>query len=687
MKQWLITTAFALACTLAQPCVSASSEDTVIVESFDATSLPENMETRDARVRLVEDKQDGGRTLEVRFMPSERPGFTISPQDGEWNWTAFGGVAVEIENPEQEPVEVFVQVQGVTDTGERRVARCSLTIAPGEKRAVPVFLRNHGLGPYWGMRGIPVRGPVLMKGPGMTETPDGPALISKLSVHLRRCPKERTLLVDEIRVFEAGSPLDRLVPFPFVDKFGQYIHDDWPGKVRDEADLRVQGEKEDAALRAAPELAGRDRFGGWADGPKLEATGWFRAQKVDGKWWLVTPEGYLFFSLGVNCVRRGDSTFVERRDGWFEQLPGPESEFKGLVDSRKANFYAMNLRRKFGDEYAESFRSLAHRRLKAWGFNTVGNWSGSDVLKNSPMPFVVTLHAGRRRMVEASSGYWGKLVDPFDPTFGEDTRNNLRAGTAPFAENPQILGYFVDNEMSWTRIAESTLASPADQPARVVFTDDLKAKYGSIDRVNDAWETAATSWDGLRVPRRAGETCRADSEAFEYKFARRYFDTVKNALREYAPNQLYMGCRFTPIYCPEPVLKACADVADVVSMNLYYRKIAPDMLPDIDKPVIIGEFHFGALDRGMFHQGLQAAADQDERGTMYVDYVKSVAEHPLFVGCHWFQYFDQPITGRTGDGENYSIGLVSVVDVPYEELLKAAKRVHLEVYAHRYIHN
>ena len=686
MKQSLVTTAFALVCALVQPCTVAS-DDVVIVESFDARSLPENMETRDARVRLVEDTQDGGCTLEVRFGPSERPGFTISPQEGDWDWTGFGGVAVDVQNLEEDSVEVFVQVQGLSETGDRRVERGSLTIPPGEKRAVPVFLRNDGLGPYWGMRGIPERGPVLMKGPGASETPGGPALISKLSVYLRDCPKERTLLVDDIRVFGAGSSLDRLVPFPFVDRFGQYIHDDWPGKVHDEADLKAWRQKEDAALRAAPDLVGRDRFGGWADGPKLDSTGWFRAQKVDGKWWLVTPEGRLFFSLGANCVHRGDRTFVERRDGWFEELPDPAGEFRGLVDSRTANFYAMNLRRKFGDEYADSFRDLAYRRLKAWGFNTVGNWSSADVLRNSQMPFVVTLHSGRRRMVEASSGYWGKLVDPFDPTFVEDTRLNLRAGTAPFAENSLVLGYFVDNEMSWTRIAQSTLASPADQPARVAFIDDLKAKYRTIDRVNKAWATSAPTWDELRAPTRAGETCRADSEAFEYKFARRYFDTVKNALREYAPNQLYMGCRFTPIYCPDPVRKACADVADVVSMNSYYRKIPPDMLPDIDKPVIIGEFHFGALDRGMFHQGLQTAADQHERGRMYVDYVKSVAEHPLFVGCHWFQYVDQPLTGRTGDGENYSIGLVSVVDVPYEEFLEAAKRVHQDVYTYRYSRN
>ena len=678
---------FAVACGLilvsGMPCVAASSQQVVMVESFDADPLPTSLKTRNALVRLVADEEGEGRVLEVRFEQSAQPGIIISPPEGEWDWSGFGGLAIDVKNLGETSVEVFVRVRGRSEAGERRLARGSLTVPPAEKRVVRVFLRNHGLGPYTGMRGIPVVGPVLMLSPGMSERPEEPAAVSRLSVHLRRCTREHTLLVDNIRVFKPGSPLDQLVPFPFVDRFGQYIHDDWPRKVRDEREFRVWQEEEDAALRAAPELAGRDRFGGWADGPKLEATGWFRTEKLDGTWWFVTPEGHLFFSLGVNCVRRGDRTYVAGRDGWFRSLPQPD-EFPGLIDGRTANFYSINLKRKFGAEYERAFRDIANRRLKAWGFNTIGNWSDADVVRDSPMPFVVRASTGGGRVLEASAGYWGKLLDPFDPAFVERARKSIQGATARFVENPLVLGYFVDNELSWTRTAHSTLASPVDQPARRVFIEDLKAKYGSIDQVNDKWGTTADEWDNLRIPAGANPPCRADSEAFEYKFGRHYFDTVKDALREYAPNQLYLGCRFAPIYCPGPVLKACADVADVVSINAYYRTIPPDMVRDIDRPVIVGEFHFGALDRGMFHQGLQTAANQDERGTMYANYVKSAADHPLLVGCHWFQYMDQPLTGRTGDGENYNIGLVSVVDVPYEELIGAAKRAHQNIYTYRY---
>jgi len=130
-------------------------------------------------------------------------------------------------------------------------------------------------------------------------------------------------------------------------------------------------------------------------------------------------------------------------------------------------------------------------------------------------------------------------------------------------------------------------------------------------------------------------------------------------------------------------VKACADVADVVSFNLYYREINPDDWTgpnELSKPIIIGEFHFGALDRGMFHEGLVPCIDQRERAQAYAAYVRSVATCPAFVGCHWFQYVDEPITGRWFDGENYNIGMVDVTDTPYPELIEAAKNVHREVY-------
>ena len=55
----------------------------------------------------------------------------------------------------------------------------------------------------------------------------------------------------------------------------------------------------------------------------------------------------------------------------------------------------------------------------------------------------------------------------------------------------------------------------------------------------------------------------------------------------------------------------------------------------------------------------------------------SVADNPDFVGAHWFQYLDEPLTGRTLDGENAHIGFVTVADLPYEGLVSAARDANL----------
>jgi hypothetical protein len=167
-------------------------------------------------------------------------------------------------------------------------------------------------------------------------------------------------------------------------------------------------------------------------------------------------------------------------------------------------------------------------------------------------------------------------------------------------------------------------------------------------------------------------------------YAGQYFRVVNEQIKKFDPNHLYLGCRFAG-YAPE-ILEANAEFGDVISINIYRERIDPkeyNVFDAIDKPVLIGEFHFGAYDRGMFNGGLVPVKDQNGRAKAYADYVRSVADHPKFVGAHWFQLTDQPTTGR-GDGENANVGFLSITDTPYPELITAARGVHSEIYARRF---
>src|SRR5215831_10725099 len=66
-------------------------------------------------------------------------------------------------------------------------------------------------------------------------------------------------------------------------------------------------------------------------------------------------------------------------------------------------------------------------------------------------------------------------------------------------------------------------------------------------------------------------------------------------------------------------------------------------------------------------------------GPAYSRYLRTVADNPDFVGAHWFQYIDEPLTGRTLDGENAHVGFVTVADLPYAGLVAAAREANLSV--------
>ena len=60
---------------------------------------------------------------------------------------------------------------------------------------------------------------------------------------------------------------------------------------------------------------------------------------------------------------------------------------------------------------------------------------------------------------------------------------------------------------------------------------------------------------------------------------------------------------------------------------------------------------------------------EQERGPAYARMLDSVLGNPDFVGAHWFQYLDQPVTGRWLDGENGHLGLVAITDIPWKDFV------------------
>ncbi len=625
----------------------------------------------------------------------EWPGVTLKAPGGAWDLSRHVEMRLDVANVGRNAVTVGLRVDSGSTDGVHDANTAKLTLPPGGKGTIVVPFERRIPAPggiqLFGMRGFPG---------GRYQTID-PSRVNQVIVFLDHPTEPHEFEIDNLRAAGAYAGPKEAAPdakafFPFIDELGQYVHRDWPGKAGGIEDLRRRAAGED--LSRQPK--GWNRWGGWADGPLLKATGFFRTEKVDGAWWLVDPEGRLFWSHGVDCVSLSEGTPVEERDAWFRGLPARDSEFRDFfrqagqvahghyAGRRPLSFdvAGANLFRKFGPDWKAAATGRAHARLRSWGMNTFGNWSDEAVCLARKTPYVVAIHFGGVTL-QGSEGYWQPFRDVFDPATWTALDDRLKREKGRSAGDPWCLGYFVDNEISWgdeTSIAVGTLKSPAGQKAKQVFVEDLKAKYGEVAKLNAAWGTAHASWEALLAHRGGPDSARAreDLLRFNDRTAEHYFRTVRERVKALAPDQLYLGCRFA--WLNARVVEIGAAASDVVSFNVYQRPPADFVLPlQADKPAMITEFHFGATDRGPFHPGLVPVRSQGERAGLYRDYVRAALRHPKLVGTHWFQYRDQPSTGRELDGENYQIGFVDIADTPYPEIVEASREVGFGLYLER----
>lgn len=654
--------------------------------------------------RVAQGVSQGKHALKVEFLPDVDWPNLMFRAEGAWNWSRYAALSFELTNPTSEPVAFGVRVDDDSRADGERFCRQGSGSAPPKKRVSYLFPLAHNPMDY-GMRGLPgIQGYTLIG--TSNEGKINLNHIVAFQIFMARQSAMRTLIVDNIRLIHYDQTFHGI-----VDSLGQYSRGKWSGKMANDDTMRKHLSAEQRELARLPSLPDMDRYGGWKSGPKRNPTGWFRVEKIDGVWWLITPDGQPFFSAGIDCVGMGDATFIEKRETMFQSLPAEGDPLSrhfahlsgahmGPIKEGKAfNFYSANLERKYGKSYSELWRKHTLKRLRSWGFNTIGNWSSWDFYQNGQVPYVATAHVqGDHKRISSGSDYWGKMHDPYDPVFAKSVHRSLEPVANRVKEDPWCIGFFVDNELSWAGTGEEggryglaygALSAIADEsPAKRAFLEQLHKKYGDIHKFNEAWGTEFQRWQDLDAPLSLPSNPTAarpqDMGAFVHAFALRYFETIREVLRSLAPKHLYLGCRFA--WYSLDAVEACAKVCDVISFNIYAPKVDPaayGFLSRLDKPVIIGEFHFGALDQGMFHTGLVAAENQRERARMYEQYLHSVLDHPQMIGCHWFQYVDQPLTGRWFDGENYNIGFVTITDTPYPEMVQSARRTHGSMYQRR----
>lgn len=626
---------------------------------------------------------------------------TVKPASGTWDLSAFSILELPLANTGKSPVVIQASISNAGAVAFLDTAMAATELQPGERKTLTLRIVRRPEDPTY----KPFE-PFMMYFKNITvrDNTVDPATVAELNVRVRASRSDAPAATVELgSITPAGTASPGPVPFfPFVDEYGQYIHSDWPGKVYTDADfgpLREAEQREKADWPGSPE---RNAWGGWKDGPTLEATGFFRVAKHEGKWWFVDPEGKLFWSYGPTGVGYGgDITPVSDREHWFRSLPpreGPAAQFYRKGSGATYRYYSkrdwvgydialQNLIRKYGPDYREIIPDLSHQRMKSWGFNTIANWSAPDVYLKRKTPYTVAIHYGGPTIHY-------RWQDIYHPNWESEVRSAMERQRGTTAGDPWNLGYFVDNERWWgwrpraAAIGEEVLKNPPERHAKIAFVELLKKKYDNdIAKLNAAWGLTLESWDALLArrdpPDMKNPKILEDCGDFGMQWAEKYFSTVRRIVKEVAPNNLYLGCRFHG-HVDRAVLEVCFKYADVISYNIYDNPPGPRLnnYRGLDAPFLCGEWGVGSDPQQTPFRGDKPVIDPDERSKAIVRYVEDAIRHPRMVGAHFFQYRDQPLTGRP-DGEATLRGFVNIVDTPNFALVRTNRKLSYDMYAKR----
>ncbi|GAB4254965.1 MAG: hypothetical protein Kow00109_30160 [Acidobacteriota bacterium] len=475
-----------------------------------------------------------------------------------------------------------------------------------------------------------------------------------------------------------------------VDEIGQWKVRDWPGKMADTAAMVAQLKDLAASAQGAEFPSGWSRYGGWK-GKRFQATGYFRTEYDGRRWWLVDPEGYAFLSIGVDVVTPVSSGPVTEMEDLFDWLPPEDGDYAAAWREsrgrREVSFLTANWIRAFGPDWRRSWARLTRDLLVAWGFNTVGNWSDLEFARSSRLPYVIPL----RDFPTTDTLLYRDFPDVFSPEY-EAAAGEFARQLEEYRDDPYLIGYFLDNEPVWAFgdniIAAEMLATAQPSASRERLVEWLREKYaGDIAALRQAWSYELESFEALgsnafpRLLEEASSQAEADLREFSGILVDRYLELPSRALRDVDPNHLNLGIRYA--WISSELCYRAGNFFDVFSINSYTWRPDPEVVAEITrrtgKPVLIGEFHHGAIDRGLPSTGIKGVASQEERGVAYRYYVEQGFALPEVVAIHYFQWNDQPILGRF-DGENYNIGLVDVANQPYRELVEAARETNHAIY-------
>jgi agarase len=379
-------------------------------------------------------------------------------------------------------------------------------------------------------------------------------------------------------------------------------------------------------------------------------------QDMNGVWW-VAQQGNHFMTVGVNHVNNG---------GMDDGVGGRESaecqkQYLNCGDTLSyapalgySPYYNSTMARYGGEK---EWASNTQQRLLQWNFNTISGWSATVMERQPGLLYCHLLDIGTTWLSHGSMG------DVFSQEMHDQMYNIAAKQVAPRANDTNLIGWQLDNEFNLNQdFLSEYLLMNMTAAGRYRAIQFLENEYKTIEALNTAWNINCTSFDdvsnhlhdkGLNITR-----YNLDKDEFTFIFTTQYFNLSSSAIRHYDANHMILGIRLSS-QNPQAI-RAMIPYVDWVDQHMYSD------LPDINaleeihqatgKPVIVGEFSFTAVDSNLPNtrgaRSNHAAATQNDRAVLFTKFVTELAKAKFVVGYHWWQWADEPATGRWPDGEN-----------------------------------
>lgn len=309
----------------------------------------------------------------------------------------------------------------------------------------------------------------------------------------------------------------------------------------------------------------------------------FTTAKKEGRWWLLTPDDQLFWSIGMNHVDPASLRYTDSGNMWEETY---------LNDMEK-------------------WLAVVKQDLTSWGFNTLG-WNQEVVTINNQnhrhsrsftfeeyqwlnMPYCHMLPFIESHQWEIET----HLPEIRSKGFAEWCDYVARDQCARMKDDPHLIGYFFTDCPTWVHHNGLTAWK-----APIFDPDMLNSEVGRKELFN---------------------------------LASTYYRVITESIRRYDPNHLILGDRYEANHLlPEEIVKAALPYVDIFSFQCFGKaEVVKERLEKwanvTNKPVLLAD---NAQWVPPIEKGWPPKKDRHVDPIEYEHILQTLQEMPNAIGYH-----------------------------------------------------